>query len=84
MRLIWGLARGEFKPSLYRVPEDRRIPNHLLAKGKDRLVQVLKVSDVFSMEDTVAATLEQFYGKAIGEVVGSYVYTEDLWESKHS
>lgn len=84
MRLVWGLARGEFKPSLFRVPEDRTVPQHLLARGKDRFIQVLKVSDPFTMEDAVAATLEQFYGKRIGEVVGSYVYTEDLWESKHS
>lgn len=84
MRLVWGLARGEFKPSLFRVPEDRTVPQHLLARGKDRFIQVLKVSDPFTMEDTVAATLEQFYGKRIGEVVGSYVYEEELWESKHS
>ena len=84
MRLIWGLARGEFKPSLFKVPEDITVPEHLLAKGKDRLIQVLKVSDPFTMEDAVTATLEQFYGKRIGEIVGSYIYEEELWESKHS
>ena len=79
MRLIWGLPKGEYKPKLFSVPEDRQIPSHLLAKGKDRLVPVLKVSNEFVMEDAVVATLERFYGDKVGEVVGSYVYEEDLW-----
>ena len=80
MRLIWGLARGEFKPRLFRVPEGREIPDHLLAKGKDHLIRVLKVSNVFEMEETTAAAIERHYGQNIGEVVGSYIYEEDIWE----